>query len=133
MLTVRAPAKVNLTLEVLARRQDGYHQICSVIQAISLGDDLYFQLAEDIEFNASLPDWVAEKSLVRRAAGLLQGATGYSKGARIEVNKRIPLVAGLGGDSSDAAAVLHGLNQLWELYLSPDKLLEHINKKSKKT
>ena len=123
MLTVIAPAKINLTLEVLARRQDGYHQICSVIQAISLGDGLHFQLAEDIEFSASLPDWVAEKSLVRQATGLLQSATGCSKGALIEVNKRIPLVSGLGGDSSNAAAVLHGLNQLWELYLSPDDLL----------
>ncbi|UCH42367.1 MAG: 4-(cytidine 5'-diphospho)-2-C-methyl-D-erythritol kinase, partial [Dehalococcoidales bacterium] len=123
MLTVRAPAKINLTLEVLARREDGYHQICSVIQAISLGDELYFQSAEGIEFSSSSAEWLAEKSLVSRATGLLQSATGCSRGALIEVNKRIPLVSGLGGDSSDAAAVLRGLNRLWELNLSPDKLL----------
>ncbi|UCH43672.1 MAG: 4-(cytidine 5'-diphospho)-2-C-methyl-D-erythritol kinase [Dehalococcoidales bacterium] len=124
MLMVKAPAKINLTLEVLVRREDGYHQICSVIQAISLSDELYFQSAEGIEFSSSSAEWVAEKSLVNRATGLLKIATGCSRGALIEVNKRIPLVSGLGGDSSDAAAVLRGLNRLWELNLSRDELLE---------
>jgi len=123
MLTVRAPAKINLTLEVLGRYQDGYHQICGVIQAISLGDELCFQSAEGIEFSSNSAEWVAERSLVHRAAGLIQSVTECSKGALVEVNKRIPLVSGLGGDSSDAAAVLRGLNWLWELNLSRDELL----------
>ena len=76
MLTVRAPAKLNLTLEVLARRPDGYHEIRSVIQTISLCDSLTFQSGNGIEFKSDYPDWASEKSLVSRAASLLQQATG---------------------------------------------------------
>jgi len=123
MLTILAPAKLNLTLEVLAKRRDGFHEIRSVIQAISLSDSLCFQLSQHIEFKSDLPDWIAEKSLVSKAAGLLQQVNGCSKGVTVEVEKRIPLLSGLGGDSSDAAAVLRGLNQLWELGLSPGELL----------
>ena len=122
MLTVLAPAKLNLTLEVLAKRRDGFHEIRSVIQAINLSDSLCFQLSQHIEFKSNLPGWIAEESLVSRAASLLQEATGCSKGVTVEVKKRIPLLSGLGGDSSDAAAVLRGLNQLWELGLSPGEL-----------
>jgi 4-diphosphocytidyl-2-C-methyl-D-erythritol kinase len=124
MLTLLAPAKLNLTLEVLAKRQDGFHEIRSVIQTINLCDSLYFQSGQDIEFKSDLPDWIAEESLVSRAAGLLQEISGCSKGAKIEVSKRIPLLSGLGGDSSDAAAVLRGLNQLWGLGLSSGELLK---------
>jgi len=124
MLTVLAPAKLNLTLEVLAKRQDGFHEVRSVMQTINLGDSLSFQSNESIEFKSDLPGWIAEESLVSRAASLLQQATGCSKGVTIEVKKRIPLLSGLGGDSSDGAAVLRGLNQLWELGLPQGKLLE---------
>ncbi len=123
MLTVLAPAKLNLTLEVLAKRRDGFHEIRSVLQAISLSDSLCFQLSQHVAFKSNLPDWIAEKSLVSKAASLLQQVTGCSKGVTVEVKKRIPLLSGLGGDSSDAAAVLRGLNQLWELGLSPGELL----------
>ncbi len=124
MLTVLAPAKLNLTLEVLAKRSDGFHEIRSVIQTINLYDSFSFQLSENIEFNSNSPDWIAEESLVSKTASLLQKATGCSKGTTIGVNKRIPLLSGLGGDSSDAAAVLRGLNQLWGLGLSRGELLE---------
>ncbi len=124
MLTVLAPAKLNLTLEVLAKRQDGFHEIRSVIQAINLCDSFSFQSGDNIEFKCDLPDWIAEESLVSRAAGLLREATGCSKGATIEVSKRIPLLSGLGGDSSGAAAVLRGLNQFWGLGLSHEELLK---------
>ncbi len=117
MLTVLAPAKLNLTLEVLAKRPDGFHEIRSVIQTISLNDSLHFQLGQGLTFNCDNPEWLPEKSLVSKAAGLLQETTGCSRGAIVEVIKRIPLVSGLGGDSSDAAAVLRGLNQLWDLGL----------------
>ena len=123
MLTVMASAKLNLTLEALGKRPDGYHEIRSVTQAIGLCDTLRFQLSEEIVFKSGMPDWVPEESLVSRAASLLQKASGFSKGATIEVEKRIPLVSGLGGDSSDAAAVLRGLNELWKLGLSREKLL----------
>jgi len=124
MLTVLAPAKLNLTLEVLDKRRDGFHEIRSVIQAINLSDNLRFQLSQNVTFKSDMPDWIAEESLVSRAASLLQETTGCSKGATITVSKRIPLVSGLGGDSSDAAAVLRGLDQLWELGLSPGELLK---------
>jgi len=71
-----------------------------------------------------MPNWIPEKSLISKATSLLQQATGCGKGATIEVSKRIPLVSGLGGDSSDAAAILRGLNKLWELTLSRDELLK---------
>ena len=124
MLTVLAPAKLNLTLEVLAKRQDGFHEIRSVIQIINLCDSLHFQLSQGIEFKSNMPDWIPEDSLVSRAASLIQEATGCRKGATIEVDKRIPLLSGLGGDSSDAAATLRGLDKLWELTLSRNELLK---------
>jgi len=123
MLTVLAPAKLNLTLEVLAKRSDGFHEIRSVIQTISLGDSLNFQLGRNIEFSCDNPEWLPEKSLVSKAASLLQETTGCSKGVIVEVTKRIPLVSGLGGDSSAAAAVLRGLNKLWDLGLSTQELV----------
>ena len=124
MLTVLAPAKLNLTLEVLAKRQDSFHEIRSVIQTINLRDSLRFRLSQNVTFKSTMPDWVPEESLVSEAVSLLKETTGCSKGARIEIGKRIPLVSGLGGDSSDAAATLRGLNELWELGLSREKLLE---------
>ncbi len=124
MLTVLAPAKLNLTLEVLAKRPDGFHEIRSVIQSINLCDSLHFQLSRNIDFKSSMPDLIPEDSLVSKATSLLGEATGCSSGAAIEVTKRIPLVSGLGGDSSDAAATLRGLNKLWGLGLSPPELLE---------
>ncbi len=117
MLSVLAPAKLNLTLEVLAKRGDGFHEIRSLIQTISLCDRLDFKPGDDITFKCDEPGWLSEKSLVPRAASLLQKASGCRKGATITVHKRIPLMSGLGGDSSDAAACLSGLNKLWGLSL----------------
>ncbi|MFC2025500.1 4-(cytidine 5'-diphospho)-2-C-methyl-D-erythritol kinase [Chloroflexota bacterium] len=124
MLTVLAPAKINLTLEVLDKRQDGFHEIRSVIQTINLCDSLCFQPGENIKFESNWSDWIAEESLVSKAARLLQEATRCSNGVKITISKRTPLVSGLGGDSSDAAAVLRGLNKLWELGLSRKELLK---------
>jgi 4-diphosphocytidyl-2-C-methyl-D-erythritol kinase len=124
MLTLLAPAKINLTLEVLAKRRDGFHEIRSVIQTINLCDSLYFRLSQNIGFMCDMPNWIPEESLVSKATSLLQEVTGCTKGATIEINKRIPLISGLGGDSSDATAILRGLNKLWGLSLSPGELLE---------
>jgi len=128
MLTLQSPAKLNLTLEILAKRQDGFHEIRSVIQTINLCDTLHFQMNQTMDFNSDESNWIPEDSLVSKAARLLQEAAGFSKGASIKLDKRIPLLSGLGGDSSDAAATLRGLNELWGLDLSPDKLLELATK-----
>ncbi len=124
MLTVRAPAKLNLTLEVLAKRPDGFHEIRSVVQTIDLCDTLRLHPSKRVEFKCDQPVWTAEQSLISRAVSLLQKTTGYSGGVTVDIVKRIPLVSGLGGDSSGAAATLQGLNHLWGLGLSPEALLK---------
>jgi len=124
MPDIEAPAKINLTLEVLGERADGFHEIRSVIQTIDLYDHLRFNSDRQLRFSCDNPDFIMEESLVSRAAAMLQEVGGFSRGAVIEIKKRIPLVAGLGGDSSDAAAVLSQLNKLWKMGLSPAELLE---------
>ncbi len=126
MLIVRAPAKVNLTLDVLGRRPDGYHALRSVMQTLELHDTLELTgLVEPaIVFECDAPALRGDANLVMRAARLLREHTGYSGGARIVLRKRIPVDAGLGGGSSDAAATLQGLSQLWDLDLPRDHLAE---------
>ena len=123
MLTLQAPAKLNLTLEVLAKRPDGFHEIRSVLQTIALCDSLRFGLSQKVEFSCDDPAWAAEKSLVSRVVNLVRENTGCPHGVMVNVNKRVPLVSGLGGDSSDAAATLRGLNELWGLGLSRPELV----------
>jgi 4-diphosphocytidyl-2-C-methyl-D-erythritol kinase len=118
MLTVAAPAKLNLTLEVLGKRPDGFHEIRSVAQTIALHDSFHFDLSQSIELRCDRHDWTANDSLVSKAVSLLKETSGCSRGAIIEIDKKIPLTAGLGGDSSGAAATLRGLNKLWGLGLS---------------
>ncbi len=113
MLTVEAPAKINLVLEVLGKDGD-HHRISSIIQTISLYDVLKFQLAEGISFECSEPDLVQD-NLVVAAAMLLRKTAGCSKGVQIELHKSIPWGKGLGGGSSDAAATLLTLNRIWEI------------------
>jgi 4-diphosphocytidyl-2-C-methyl-D-erythritol kinase len=122
MLIIEAPAKINLTLEVLGKRTDGYHEIRSVIQTLSFCDSLQITPGKEVEFKGNIPEWSSERSLVIKAVESLRKATGSVKGAKIKIKKRIPLISGLGGDSSDAAAILRGLNQFWELNLPPNKL-----------
>ena len=122
MLTIEAPAKINLTLEVLGKRTDGYHEIRSVIQTLSFCDSLQITSGKEVEFKGNIPEWSSERSLVIKAVESLKKATGSVMGAKIKIKKRIPLISGLGGDSSDAAAILRGLNQFWELNVPPNKL-----------
>jgi 4-diphosphocytidyl-2-C-methyl-D-erythritol kinase len=124
MLTIPAPAKLNLTLEVLSRRPDGYHEIRSVIQTISLCDLLTFRDSQSVAIRSNLEEWSAEKSLVSQAVDLMQEVMGISRGISIDIESHIPLISGLGGDSSAAATTLRGLNQVWELNLQEIKLLE---------
>ncbi len=126
-MTATAPAKLNLTLEVLKKRPDGFHEIRSVVQTVTLNDNLKIGAASRVEFKCNLPEWSASKSLVSKAVSLLQNASGCRQGALIEIEKRIPLSSGLGGDSSDAAAVLRGLNLLWNLKLSLRDLISYAS------
>ena len=121
MLTISAPAKINLTLEVLGKRPDGFHEIRSVMQTVNLCDVLTFSEADKTTIHCDMPDWTEGGSLVSRAVSLLRDATGYTRGVAIDITKKIPLMSGLGGDSSDAAATLIGLNEIWELGLSLEK------------
>ena len=123
-LNLKAPAKINLTLEVLSKRNDGYHEIRSVIQTIDLCDIITIDKGKDISFQSKTEEWDAEKSLVSKAVHLYKETTGFPKGVSITVEKNIPIMAGLGGDSSDAAAVLRGLNRFCEAGLSVEKLNE---------
>jgi 4-diphosphocytidyl-2-C-methyl-D-erythritol kinase len=153
MLTVPAYAKINLTLEVLGRRADGYHEIATVFQQIDLKDTLSFQKHRDLSLDCDHPDLqflsfsqefnetvvpveptedkraTIEKhqkppNLVLEAAMLLQEVTGTRQGVAISINKGIPIAAGLGGGASDAAATLQALNELWGLGLSLGQLMQ---------
>jgi len=124
MFKLAAPAKINLALEVLGKRSDGYHDIKSIVQTIDLADELDFSPAEDLEISGDLPGWDGDKSLVSKAARLLRERCGCNSGARVRVTKRIPLMSGLGGDSSGGAAALKGFNRLWGLGLSTPDLME---------
>lgn len=121
-LRITAWAKVNLTLEVLGRRPDGYHEVRTVMQTISLADELMIVTADDLSLEVADPALRGEGNLVLRAASLLRNATRHEGGALIRLVKGIPVAAGLGGASSDAAAALVGLNELWGLGLGHDEL-----------
>ncbi len=121
-----APAKLNLCLHIVGRRADGYHLLQSAIQFIDLCDELRFhrRAAGTIERIAGPTGIPADEDLVVRAARLLAARFQAPCGVGIELLKRIPLQAGLGGGSSDAATVLVALNQLWQLGLSVPRLVE---------
>jgi 4-diphosphocytidyl-2-C-methyl-D-erythritol kinase len=122
---VFAPAKLNLFLEVLARRPDGYHEIETVMVAVSLYDTLTIldDPSGEIRLRCNDPTLpVDANNLVIKAADRLKAATDGGGGARIELTKAIPAQAGLAGGSSDAAATLAGLDRIWDLGLSKERL-----------
>jgi len=123
-IVLHPPAKLNLTLEVIRRRPDGYHELASVFQAIDIRDSLEIHPADDLSLDCDHRDLDSESNLVIRAAHALRGAVRTCAGARLVLRKRIPVAAGLGGGSSDAAAALVGLNSLWGLGLSRPRLAE---------
>ena len=113
---VSAACKVNLVLEVLGKRADGYHELATVMQAVDLGDRIVLEDHDGLELRTVSPGIPADgTNLTLRAARALREAAGIERGVRITLDKRIPVAAGLGGGSTDAAAVLLGLNRLWGL------------------
>jgi 4-diphosphocytidyl-2-C-methyl-D-erythritol kinase len=126
VLTVYAPAKINLVLEVLGKNDD-YHRISSIVQSIDLYDVINFQLDEEIYFQCDQPSLKAD-NLVIQTAALLKESTNYGRGACIELHKHIPWGVGLGGGSSDAAATLLALNELWGLELPLPELVHLASK-----
>jgi 4-diphosphocytidyl-2-C-methyl-D-erythritol kinase len=123
-LTAKAPAKLNLRLKVTGRRPDGYHELVSLMVPIDICDVLDFQVTpETIKLLwEGLPVPVDEPNLVRRAAEAFFERSGVKGGVSVKVSKNIPVAAGMGGGSSDAAATLLSLNRLWSEPLSLETL-----------
>jgi 4-diphosphocytidyl-2-C-methyl-D-erythritol kinase len=121
-----APAKLNLFLHIVGRRADGYHELQTCFQFVDLCDEVRIRVRNDgrIVRGAGASDVLPDADLSVRAARLLQAASGVSLGADIDVLKRIPMGAGLGGGSSDAATTLLALDQLWTTGFSIDRLAE---------
>lgn len=125
-MSALAPAKINLTLEILGRRPDGFHNILSFIQTLDLSDRMQFEPASELTLEVRgdpIPGKVDQESnLVLRAARLLQERTHCNQGARILLEKMVPAGAGLGGGSSDAATTLLALDTLWSTGIGHDEL-----------
>lgn len=121
-----APAKINLMLRILGRRQDGYHNLQTVFQFLDYADTLSFKLRTDQRINRSnhVANITADHDLTIKAARLLQNVTNTNYGVDISINKIIPIGGGLGGGSSNAATTLVALNRLWKLHLSEDQLAD---------
>lgn len=123
---VKAFAKINLSLDIVGKREDGYHLLEMVMQNVELHDDIIIeQIEEGIMLTcnkAYVP--VDERNIAYKAAKLLMDTKGIRKGVRIDITKRIPVAAGLAGGSADAAAVLKGMNELFDLKMSTEELME---------
>lgn len=131
VITIEAPAKINLTLEVLGKRPDGYHELRSIVMPVSLADTLsltttYAQTAMTLTVAPGVDlskIGSVDRNLAVRAARLMQERYQVNAGARIHIHKRIPIGGGLGGGSADAAGVIRGLDKLWELGRPRDELV----------
>ena len=128
-VTIKAPAKVNLTLDVTGKRPNGYHDLKMIMQTISVFDEIKLSLTEeekiDLHMNKELPDKIpAEKNLVYKAAALMKEKFDIKGGFDIELQKSIPAAAGLAGGSSDCAATLIAVNEVCELGLTTQELCD---------
>lgn len=126
-ISLKALAKINLGLDVVRRREDGYHEVRMVMQTIHLYDRLEMEktATQGIELSTNLSYLpVNENNLVYRAGKLLMDEFGITEGIKVYLNKRIPVAAGMAGGSTDAAAMLYGMNELFELGLSREQLME---------
>lgn len=126
LLTLPAPAKLNLMLHILGRRPDGYHELQTVFQFVDHGDELDFAVRNDgvIKLHTDIADVPHDSNLIVKAARRLQALTGTELGADIWLRKVLPMGGGIGGGSSDAATTLLGLDHLWQTRCSEDQLAE---------
>lgn len=123
----KAPAKINLTLDVLGKREDGYHEVEMIMTTLDLADRLSFKRIEQNEIKLEINSGFVpndERNLVYKAALLMKTVYEINEGVHIYLEKNIPVAAGLAGGSSDAAATLRGLNRLWNLNLTEAELLK---------
>ena len=123
----KAYAKINLGLDVLRRRTDGYHEVKMIMQTVDIWDRLTFTLSGGQEIELSVGDAplpVGEDNLIYRAAALIRKEKKITRGIKITLEKNIPVAAGMAGGSTDAAAVFHGLNELFGLSMSIDEMKE---------
>lgn len=123
-MKLKANAKINLTLDILGKREDGYHIIDSVFQSVSLGDIVSVEKADDILVGCTDSTICDEANIAYKAAEKFFEYVGIVGGAKITIEKHIPLAAGMGGGSADAAAVVVALNQLYKTDLSCEQLCE---------
>src|SRR5947209_8132054 len=123
MLAIHAPAKINLSLEIVGRRADRFHDLVSVMQTVSLHDVLELTPSDDLELSCSDPALQSSDNLVLQAARALRDTCAVERGCSIRLEKRIPAAAGLGGGSSDGAAALVALARFWSLRLERDDLI----------
>lgn len=121
-IRAEAHAKINLTLEILGKRTDGYHNLVSIMQTIDLHDTIELSPAAGVTLECDDPALAGDANLALRAANMLREAAGIRQGVNVRLEKRVPVAAGLGGGSSDAAAVLSALNRLWKLDWPVDRL-----------
>ncbi|MBU5250813.1 4-(cytidine 5'-diphospho)-2-C-methyl-D-erythritol kinase [Lysinibacillus capsici] len=127
MLYVKAPAKINLTLDVLYKRPDNFHEVEMVMTTVDLADRISLESREDGVIQITSTDNFVpndHRNFAYQAARLIKDTYGIRQGVSITIEKEIPIAAGLAGGSSDAAATLKGLNELWDLGLSIDELAE---------
>ena len=121
--TLPSFAKINWTLRIVGKREDGFHELFTVFQTVSLHDTLLFEESDNLELTCDDPDVPTDdRNLIVRAALSLQDASGTLKGAQLHLEKRIPSPGGLGGGSSNAAVALIGLKKLWQIDVSDDDL-----------
>ena len=128
MLYVKAPAKINLTLDVLYKRPDNYHEVEMIMTTVDLADRIGLEPCADGQIKIISADRFVpndERNFAYQAAKLLKDTYGITEGVSISIEKEIPIAAGLAGGSSDAAATLRGLNEMWNLNLTMDELAEH--------
>ena len=124
IIKAKANAKINWSLDILSTREDGYHEMDMLMQRIDLHDEIIFSNARFLSLTINgRPVSPAGKNLVLKAANALMEYTGRKYGARIEMTKRIPVRAGLGGGSADCAVALMALNRLWNINLNAEKLM----------